>query len=253
MTPGTVVPSMVCGGQWAACFGLSWADLLLYDQAQSQRMIRQDGTYLRSVAGTMGVAAGRNEIVRNFLDATDSEWLFMVDTDMGFERDTVDRLVASAETNGAFVVGALAFCQKADRVPETSLHARRLKMQPTLYGFAEINEEKGFVSIERYTPDSFQWVDGTGAACILIHRTALEHLPEDPFRPILAANCLPGGRAREFSEDLSFCARLADADISIGVDTSIKTTHAKGGIFLDEEGYRAQQLVRQTSPLGVAA
>jgi hypothetical protein len=253
MIKGSVVPSFVDGGMWSACFGLSWTDMCLFDQAGSQRMIRQGGTFLRSVAGTMGVATARNEIVRNFLTGTDGEWLFMVDTDMGFEKDTVDRLVASAEANGAFVLGALAFCQKAERQPETSLHARRLRMQPTLYGFAEVNEEKGFISIERYTPNSFQWVDGTGAACLLVHRTALEALPEDPFRPILAANCLPGGKAREFSEDLSFCARLADAGIGIGVDTAIKTTHHKGGIYLDEDAYRRQQALRYTSPIGVPA
>lgn len=250
MKPGTVIPSFVDGGEWSACFGLSWTDLCLYDQVNSQRIIREGGQFLRTVAGTMGVASARNEIVRNFLGA-DAEWLFMVDTDMGFEADTVDRLVDSAVANGVLALGALAFCQKAERRPETSLHARRLRLQPTLYGFVSLQDEKGFVSIENYEPNRFQLVDGTGAACLLVHRTALAALPEDPFRPVLAANCLPGGKAREFSEDLSFCARLADAGIAIGVDTSIKTTHHKGGIYLDEDTYRAQRALRDASPLGV--
>lgn len=247
---GMVVPSLVDGGEWAACFGLSWTDLMLYDQAVGQRIIRPGGTYLRVAAGTMGVASARNQIAERFLADTRGEWLFMVDADMGFEKDTVDRLVASAEANDCKVVGGLAFAQKADRRPETSLHARRLRIQPTLYGYGEVSGEKGFLPLENYLPDSFQYVDATGAACILIHRDALAAVDRDPFRPLRVANALPDGRDREFSEDLSFCARLANIGVGVGVDTSIKTTHYKGGIYLDEETYRIQQARRDASPFG---
>ena len=37
----------------------------------------------------------------------------------------------------------------------------------------------------------------------------------------------------------------------MAVDTSVKTTHAKGGIFLDEETYRVQRLIRNADPLGL--
>jgi hypothetical protein len=250
---GAVIPSMVDGGQWASCFGLSWADMLLADQVGSARIFRPGGQYLRNVAGTMGVAAARNAIVANFLALQHRpEWLFMVDTDMGFRPDTVDRLVASAEANGAQVIGALAFAQKSLQLTETDLYARRLKLVPTLYRYVEAGEEKGFLAMEDYLPDRFQWVDGTGAACLLMHRNALERVGPDPFRPIIVPDALPNGQAREFSEDLSFCARLANVEISVAVDTSIKTTHAKGGIFLDEETYRVQRLIRNAGPLGLA-
>lgn len=250
MKPGSVIPSFVDGGQWSACFGLSWTELMLHDQAQSQRMIRPGGQFLRKVSGTMGVASARSELAAAFLD-TDAEWLFMVDTDMGFTRDTVDRMVESATKNGVHVLGGLAFALKSQRRPETELHAQRYRMTPTLYRFAEIGGEKGFLPIEAYAPDSFQYVDGTGAAVILIHRDALREVGPDMFRPMLVADALPNGRPREFSEDLSFCARLAGKGIAIGVDTSIKTTHHKGGLYLDEETFRIQQMSRQASPLGV--
>jgi hypothetical protein len=254
MDSGAVIPSMVDGGQWASCFGLSWADMLLLDQVGSARIFRPGGQYLRVVAGTGGVAGARNQIVASFLKLEHRpEWLFMVDTDMGFAADTVDRLVASAEANGVLVLGALCFAQKSAQAAETSLHARRLKLIPTLYRYLDLGQEKGFAPMEDYARDAFQYVDGTGAACMIMHRSALERLPVDPFRPILVPNALPGGAHREFSEDLSFCARLANVGIEIGVDTSIKTTHAKGGIFLDEETYRVQQAIRNASPIGVAA
>lgn len=246
---GQVIPAFVDGGTWSACFGLSWTDLMLRDQAEFGRIVRAGGQYLRNVAGTGGIAGARNTIAENFLN-TPAEWLFMVDTDMGFQSDIVERLIASAEANNALVVGALAFAQKAAALPETSLRARRLKLVPTLYDYVELGEEKGFRPRAVYVRDAFQWVDGTGAACILIHRDALTAVGPDPFRPILVPDALPGGRAREFSEDLSFCARLANAGVAIGVDTSVKTTHHKGGIFLDEETYRAQEVMRRSDPLG---
>lgn len=241
---GGVIPAFVDGNEWAACFGLSWADLLLYDQAGPGRIIRPGGQFVRKVAGTMGVAAGRNEIAAHFLAHTDGEWLFMVDTDMGFGPDTVDRMVASAEANGVSVLGALCFAQKLDPdVQQGPYQAQRYRIQPTLYAWTEIEEtgERGFQSITKYRRDAFQHVAGTGAACILIHRSALEAVGPAPFMPITDATAGGNGTPRTFSEDLSFCARVAGASLELGVDTAIKTTHYKGGIFLDEIAFAMQQ------------
>jgi hypothetical protein len=241
--PGSVVPGFVDGNEWAACFGLSWADLLLHDQANSQRIIRPGGQFVRKVAGTMGVAAGRNEIAAHFLAHTDAEWLWMVDTDMGFAPDTVDRMVASAEANSVPVLGALCFAQKLDPdVRPGDFHAARYRLAPTLYAYLERpNGERGFQSITKYKRDTFQHVAGTGAACVLIHREALEAVGPEPFMPVTDPLAGGNGTPRTFSEDLSFCIRAQAAGLELGVDTSIKTTHYKGGIFLDETTFAMQQ------------
>jgi len=241
--PGSVVPSMVDGGDWSACFGLSWTDLMLRDQALSQRMIRFGGMYLREVAGTMGVAAGRSRIAAAFL-GSDSEWLFMVDTDMGFASDTVDRMVESAEAHKVHVLGALCFCQKLDTdVNQGPFGAARFRIQPTLYTYNEVKDtgERGFRSITKYKRDQFQYVAGTGAACILIHREALQAVGPEPFMPITDPIAGGNGTPRTFSEDLSFCIRVQAVGLEMGVDTSIKTTHHKGGIYLDEVSFAMQQ------------
>lgn len=239
----TVIPAFVDGQEWAACFGLSWTDLMLYDQAVSNRIIRPGGQYLRKVAGTMGVAAGRNEICRAFL-ATDADWLFMVDTDMGFDRDTVDRLVESAVAHNAGVVGALCFAQKQDPDMAPAPHyGQRFRIQPTIYAFTEVAEtgERGFQSITRYKRGQYQTVGATGAACVVISRKVLQDVGPDPFTPITVPGAGGMGTARTFSEDLSFCIRASAAEFEIGVDTSIKTTHYKGGVFLDETAFAMQQ------------
>lgn len=241
--PGSVIPSMVDGQTWAACFGLSWTDMMLRDQATSGRIIRENGQYVRKVAGTMGVAAARSEIATHFLANTNGEWLFMVDTDMGFAPDTVDRLVASAEANSVPVLGALCFAQKIDPdVRQGELHAARMRIQPTLYAYAEQpNGERGFRSITKYRRDAFQHVAGTGAACLLVHREALTAVGPEPFMPITDPLAGGNGTPRTFSEDLSFCIRVQAAGLDMGVDTSVKTTHYKGGVFLDETTFAMQQ------------
>jgi hypothetical protein len=241
--PGSVIPAVVDGQEWAACFGLSWTALMLRDQATSNRIIRENGQYVRKVSGTMGLAAARSEIAAYFLAHTDAEWLFMVDSDMGFADDTVDRLIESAERNNVPVLGALAFAQKVDPdVRPGEFGAVRMRITPTLYTYLERpNGERGFMPMTKYRRDTFQHVAGTGAACLLVHRSALEAVGPDPFMPITDPQAGGNGTPRTFSEDLSFCVRVQAAGLEMGVDTSIKTTHYKGGIFLDETTFAIQQ------------
>jgi hypothetical protein len=217
--------------------------MMMRDQATSGRIIREGGQYVRKVSGTMGVAAARSEIASYFLEHTDGEWLFMVDSDMGFRADTVDRMVESAERNNVPVLGALCFAQRLDPdLAQGELYAARLRIQPTLYAYQERpNGERGFQSITKYRRDAFQHVAATGAACLLIHREALTAVGADPFMPITDPTAGGNGTPRTFSEDLSFCVRVQAAGLEMGVDTSIKTTHYKGGVFLDETTFAMQQ------------
>lgn len=239
----SVIPAFLDNHQWSACFGLSWTDLMLHDQAGPGHIVRPGGMYLREVCGTMGVAAGRNKVARQFL-GTGADWLFMVDTDMGFAPDTVSRLVESATVNESLVLGALAFALKRDTdLAPAPFFGQRFRIVPTLYSFHNVAEtgEKGFRPIDKYRRDAHQSVAGTGAACLLMHREALEAVGPDPFTPMVIKGGGGNGTDRTFSEDLSFCVRVAAAGIGLGVDTSIKTTHHKGGLFLDETAYAMQQ------------
>ncbi len=244
MKPGAVVVGFLDGGQWSACFGLSYRDLCLYDVVNSQRIVREGGRELRNLCGTGGIPQGRNKIAREFLDSTDGEWLFMIDTDMGFASDTVDRLVASADPEERPVMGGLCFAGLRQRPGD--LYAERFLVQPTVYEYVELEDEVGFRPIPDYKRDEVVQVAGTGAACLLVHRTALEKVRARYgnawFDTITHPTGLKGG-PRTFSEDLSFCVRLQSVDIPVHVNTSVKTCHEKGGIFLDEEAFDRQQVM----------
>jgi hypothetical protein len=241
--PGTVVPAFLDAHRWSGCFGVSFLELMLYDLAHRQRILGGSGTYLRKVTGAGGLPDGRNEAVCNFLDATDAEWLWFVDTDMGFAPDTVDRLVAAADPKDRPVVGGLCFALR--RTGKGPLNGERFGVIPTVYSYAETGDEVGFLPLSDYPRDQLVQVAGTGAACLLIHRSALVALRErygDAWFDTTKHPTGLQGRPRSFSEDLSFCVRLAACGVPLHVDTGVKTTHEKGGIFLDEEIYTRQQV-----------
>jgi GT2 family glycosyltransferase len=161
----------------------------------------------------------------------------MVDSDMGFAPDTVERLIASAHKYDRPVVGALCFALR--RAASDALHVTRYVTIPTVYEFVERDDEVGFRSNPDYPRDQLVEVAGTGAACMIVHRRALfkvrEKYGDEWFTPVTH----PTGKTT-FSEDLSFCLRLAAAGIPVFVDTSVKTSHYKGGVYLDEGAFLAQ-------------
>lgn len=242
MIRGSVVVGLLDPGHWSACFGLSYRDLCLFDVMSSQRIVRKGGKELRNLCGSGGIVAGRNKVAADFLDHTDGEWLWFIDTDMGYAANTVDRLVNAADRHARPVMGGLCFQLK--RQAQGDLYAERTRIAPTVYEYLELETELGFRPIPDYARDQVIRVAATGAACMLIHRDALKKVQRkygaawfDPITHPVGAN----GQPRTFSEDLSFCVRLQACDIPVHVDTSVKTTHEKGALFLDEVTYDLQQ------------
>ena len=233
MKSGTVAVGFLDPGHWSHCFGQSLIDMYLVDAHGPQRMVPH-GMQLRDNAQAGGIVAGRNKVVAKFLDDTECEWLFMVDSDMGFAPDTVERLIASANPATRPVVGGLCFSLRRDGAGE--FYGQKFIVVPTCFEYVDTDSEVGFRSLVDYPRDTVFQVSGTGAACMVIHRSALETLRErsgdhwyDPIHH-------PNGET-VFSEDLSFCVRLAAADIPIYIDSGVRTTHDKGGVFLDEDEY----------------
>lgn len=236
MNPGTVAVGYLDPGSWSACFGLSLRDLLLCDATVGSHRIVPHGRELRKHCGSGGLVAARNEVTAGFLD-TDCEWLWMIDTDMGFGPTTVDDLVAVADPDVRPVVGGLCFALRRDQ--PGVFYGEKYVIVPSLYRWVDTPTEVGFASILDFPDNAMVEVSATGAACLLVHRSALERVREKYgphwFDPVTHPSGSP-----TFSEDLSFCVRLAAVDIPIWVHTGIDTTHDKGGLFLDRAAYEAQ-------------
>lgn len=214
---------------WHSCY----VNLLGHDLTAHQRVLR--GGFVATRCGTGGIVEARNKAVEQFLSDDAADWLWWIDTDMGFAPDTVDRLMAAADPDERPIVGALCFSQR--EVEADGMGGYRCQPCPTLYQWAQVGDDRqGFTAWLDYPADTLTQVAATGSACILIHRTVLEKLAAE-HGPNWYSRLLNPSTGQLLSEDLSFCARSGAAGLPVFVDTSVKTSHLKP-IWLAEGDYR---------------
>lgn len=184
------------------------------------------GAHIPVLSGAQ-ITKTRNRIVNDFLALDGIDWLWMVDADMTFEPDILERLVSAAHPTERPIVGGLCFAYMRDN---------QRKFWPTLYAWIPGTER--LRRLTQYPADTLVPVAATGAACLLVHRSVFEKLAErwpkpwpwfaeTPFyergedgEPILAT-----GDA--YSEDITFCLRAQAAGFPIYVHTGIKLGHVK--------------------------
>lgn len=157
------------------------------------------------------LAPNRNGAVAMFLDGTDADALWFVDTDMGFKPDTVRRLAAL----DAPVAGALCFSWRG--VGTDGMGGMRCEALPTIFWR---DGAEGFKRAGAYAKDAILPVAATGTGCLLIRREVLEKVRAEYGDEWFSY--LPG-----LSEDLSFMRRLGRLGIPVYVHTGVKTTHHK--------------------------
>jgi len=176
-----------------------------------------------ALASGPNLSAGRNMACRLFLTQHQSPWLFMCDTDMVLPLDTLDRLVAAADPVERPVLGGFCCKRGLDGM-----------VTPTLFRFVTGRNGKPMpVPCTEYPGNTVMRVEGTGAACLLIHRSALEAVEKNTgdeaapwFRETDSA--MPG---QLMGEDLTFCLRCAAAGIPVHVHTGIRAGHVKTQII----------------------
>jgi hypothetical protein len=213
-------------------FSDSLMRLFAYDLSSSQRVVAGGGP-LMFRCGPGGLVEARNDVVRHFLDESQAEWLWFVDSDMGFAPDTVDRLLEAAHPTERPVVGGLCFALK-ETGPD-GMCGFRTEPVPTLYGWGQKPDgESGFAVRRDYRINTLTQVAGTGSACILIHRNALKAVREAEGDVWYDRVAYPSGM--KVSEDLSFCYRLGKLGIPVFVHTGVRTTHHKQ-VWVGEEDY----------------
>lgn len=191
------------------------------------------GPYIAMKCGTDGLVAARNDTVKAFLRSP-AQWLWWVDTDMGFAPDSLDRLLEAADPVQRPLMGALCFSNRETKLD--GFNGYRCDPVPTVYRFVTMpNGQNGFQPIWEYARDSVIEVAGTGSACIVIHRSVFEAIEakSGPHWYVRLTNPTTG---QLIGEDLSFCYRAADAGFRLHVNTAVKTTHLKP-IWLQEDDY----------------
>ena len=162
------------------------------------------------------ISEARNLLVRRFLDG-DAAWLFMVDTDMVFAPDAIGRLIAAADPAERPVMGGLTYCPGL-LGPEPD---------PTMFQRVDVAGQPGLIHYRHWEPGECVQVTATGAAALLIHRSALEAVAktaDDPAAPWFCESRLGGSL---IGEDLTFCLRCDAARIPVYVHTGVQFGHMK--------------------------
>jgi len=230
---GTVQVAYMHGTRVSHSWHNSMMNLVGYDKSIGLNVITTM-PFGVACSGPNSLVEGRNMAVAHFLDKTHTEWLFFVDTDMGFTPDSMERLLVAADPVERPVVGGLCFAMK--HIKSDRQGGFRVLPVPTLFMFAE-NEGQGLGFANRfiYPPDSMVQVAGTGAAFLLIHRSVLEAIRAEMGD--IWFNFVQYGDGAQVSEDLSFCWRLNAMGFPVFVHTGVKITHHKE-LWLSEEDYR---------------
>lgn len=214
----------------------SIVDLIMYDGQNDGRILRGGYESVRC-AKSSDLYDARNRAVAGFLDQGDAEWLFFVDTDMGFTPDTVDRLLAAADPKERPIVGALCFANR--EIGEDGKGGFYTMPRFTIFDWADIGNGRQFIGRTTYPINGLVQCAATGSACIIIHRSVLQDI-RDEFGDTWY-NRITGDDGKLVGEDISFCVRAGSLNVPTFVDTSVKTSHLKN-IWLQEQDFwsRAQ-------------
>lgn len=229
---GYLSPSLV-----HSAFHESLLNLLVHDMAFHKRIVSGGGRC--HVQAGANLAGPRNSLVRKFLAYGKADWLWMVDSDMTFAPDTVERLLEHADPEKAPIVGGLCFG-----------FDDKANVQPTLFGLVGDEAEPKVIRYHEWPPDSMFQVAATGTACLLIHKSVLEkvrdvQLPQRGGRPGFN-DAFPWFQETEHdgtavSEDITFCWRAGLLEIPVHVNTAVQLGHIKDreltmDVYLAERG-----------------
>lgn len=179
------------------------------------------------------VSNARNAIVRTFLDETDAEWLWMVDTDMKWEPDALEVLLEYASPERAPIVGGLCFGVE-DGV-----------LFPTLYAWGKDDDDQlTTYRYDDYPENAMFQVGATGAAFLLIHRSVLTAMRDKGFNRTFPWFQETEMNGKGCGEDITFCARAGMLGFPVYVHTGVEVGHHKSHILTAGQ-YRKQRAVKE--------
>jgi hypothetical protein len=180
--------------------------------------------------GAVNISQDRNLLVREFLDDTAAGWLLMLDTDMTFDADVVERLLSAADPVTRPIVGGLCFGFRDGTT-----------VQPVMTRLADRGDDRvEVVPVDDWPDGQLIQVHTTGAACLLVHRTVFEKIDAEGFSQVFPFFQEGEMGGYPVAEDAMFCLRAAAVGYPVHIDTSVQPGHLKQQL-LTADLYRAQQ------------
>lgn len=214
----TVVIAHLHPGMVSAYFLHSLTGVLLLDRKGPQRI-----TGLLQEWSSANVSQPRNNLTETFLNDHTADWLLWIDSDMAFQPDALEQLLASADPVKAPIVGGLCF------------GSANGELFPTVYQWGET--ETGQIVTWRdkdYPRDAMVQVGATGAAFLLIHRSALITIRERKFNAVFPWFQETELAGKPAGEDLTFCIRAGICGLPVWVNTAVKVGHHKSQLLTED-------------------
>lgn len=183
--------------------------------------------HLRNVLGRIGsgnLAVHRNEVVSDFLNLTTCEWLWCVDDDIQLQPDTLYKLLESADTWDARVVCGLYanVGMSGDIIPMSYFINADNRIQ---------NHSSAYIAEKLAATQKVIRVHGSGAGCLLVHRSVLEDcaLKYGWPMPCFVNSVIEDteGHPVVQGEDHGFFRRLFELDIPVILRLDVDLTHFK--------------------------
>jgi len=174
-----------------------------------------------SIEGMGLLAKSRNLIVKHFLDNTEADWLFMVDSDQFISVPSFARLLESADSSQDTVPVYTGVYY--GQLSSTSLEATPILFRRTKKGLEHYGELP--------KSDTLIDVDATGAGALFIHRSTLLKFRER-YAEIYGPDWVwfrdgPHGGNTWISEDLYFCERLEEMKVPLKAHLGAVFPHHK--------------------------
>lgn len=232
--PSKIVIAHLHPGEVATSFQQALLNSVVGDLGTTQRLLGPGGSIglIATQQGAGRLERGRNDATAMFLDGhPEASALLFIDSDMGWDRDSVEQLAVTMDDTGYPIIGGLCFGTKPAGMSDQQ--SMETEWFPTLYRWND-DGRAGFDTAFEYPADAVVEVGATGAAFLLIHRTALETIRavdgDHWFDPVTVGETT-------FGEDMSFCIRARRNGMQPYVHTGVKTSHMKS-VWYTESDYR---------------
>lgn len=219
-----VLLGYLCANEVTQSFHRSFLDLVGHDLSGPQRL----HTWAAVRSSALALPESRNSLCEQLL-AGPAQWLFMLDSDMGFAADTLDHLLIAADPGERPVVGGLCFAMREARTD--GMGGMETFPSPTILQWQRHDDGLfRFTGQDHYPVNSMIRSGATGGACILIHRSVIERIGGNWFTRE------PDQGGKLMGEDVSFCNRVRDAGLPLWIHTGVRTTHFKH-VWLSESDF----------------
>lgn len=222
---------------FAPNYMLSLIPMLGFDRHYGNEALWRGGWLFQNTK-SYDVADARNRAVATFLESH-AEFLLFIDGDMGFEPDACHRLLAVCDPVERPIVGGLCFGYTPTKEGAMEANGSHRYPFPTIYDLDETEHDIGFRIRWWYRPNTVQKVGATGAAMLLVHRSAFERIAEKYGHGSWFDRIKHPKATSTWGEDVSFCVRAQLTGIPVHVDTSVRTSHLKP-VYVSEAFFASQ-------------